>query len=326
MRIGLVGCGHMGRFHAAKFAESDKIEFVGCMDSDESKALDLSKRYKIKAFTDAEDMAGCVDAVSVAVPTSYHFSVASQFLKRKISVLLEKPISHDLQSAEKLVNVAESNDTVLQIGHSERFNPAFQAVREGIRNPKFIETHRLAPFKGRGCDVAVILDLMVHDLDLVLAMTGCMPDEVEAAGVAVITDNVDIANARLTFPGGCVANVTASRISTRELRKVRIFQKAGYTSIDMATRQAEQYVIVQDNAVGKFDKFGDVLLSPQEGHTIVRRTPDIPAGDNLALEISSFVDAVQGKRLPEVSGRDGLNVLTLAIEIEKLCSQYTQTI
>ena len=225
VKIGLVGCGHMGRFHAARLSEIPGIEFEGCFDVIPEKSEKTASEYSITNYESMESMLVRVDAASVAVPTTEHVEVASKFLDRGKSVLLEKPISPDIESAERLVNLAESKKAVLQIGHSERFNPAFMAVEKGISEPKFIETHRLAPFKGRGDDVAVILDLMVHDLDLVLALTKSIPEKIEAAGVAVITDSVDIVNSRLTFPNGCVANITASRISVKEMRKLRVFQK-----------------------------------------------------------------------------------------------------
>jgi predicted dehydrogenase len=224
------------------------------------------------------------------------------------------------------VLLSEERGVILQIGHSERFNPAFMAVESGISDPKFIETHRLAPFKGRGDDVAVILDLMVHDLDLILALTGTLPDKVDAAGVAVLTDTVDIANARLSFQGGCVANITASRISIKEMRKLRIFQKSGYTSIDMAARQAEQYRVVEsgDKAYRDAPIFGKFHLP--DGRAVVRNSVEIPPGDNLKYEISSFIAAVRGDYPPVVSGRDGLNVLRVATQIEKLCRDYLKSL
>jgi len=312
----------MGKIHASKLAAESSVEFVGCHDIQRSSSAAIASEYNITVFDSIEAMLGLVDAVSIAVPTSSHFEVASPFLDSGIAVLLEKPISHDIESADKLVSLAEAKKTILQIGHSERFNPAFLAVERGISDPKFIETHRLAPFKGRGDDVAVIFDLMVHDLDLILALTGSFPEKIDAAGVAVITDTVDIANARLTFSGGCVANVTASRISVKEMRKLRVFQKSGYTSIDMASREAEQYLVAtsDDDAYKKAPIFGRFHLP--DGRAVIRNNIEIPSGDNLQFEISSFVSAIEGKHPPVVSGRDGLNVLRLATEIENCCREY----
>ncbi len=322
VRVGLVGCGHMGRFHAAKLADLKDAEFVGCFDIDSDKATACSKEHGINVFTSFEDMIGQVDAVSVAVPTSAHYEVASIFLNRFVPVLLEKPIAADLETAARLVELGGSRNTLLQIGHSERFNPAFLAVEKGIADPKFIEIHRLAPFKGRGIDVPVIFDLMVHDLDLIMALTGSTPEKIEAAGVAVITDAIDIANARLEFRNGCVANVTASRISVKEMRKLRVFQKSGYTSIDLAAREAEQYTVSSpgDDDFRKAPLFGRMGLP--DGRAIVKRKVEIPSGDNLRFEIASFIEAVQGKHPPVISGRDGYNVLKVATEIDRLCREY----
>jgi predicted dehydrogenase len=326
IRIGLVGCGHMGRFHAARLSESKEAHFVGCYDLDPAKSDQCAKEHRVKCFHSIESMFAEVHAVSIAVPTSAHCDVASQVLDNCVAVLLEKPIASDLKSAQDLVELAGRKKTVLQIGHSERFNPAFMAVVDGISDPKFIETHRLAPFKGRGIDVPVIFDLMVHDLDLILALTNSLPSKIEAAGVAVLTDTIDIANARLEFPGGCVANVTASRISAKEMRKLRIFQKSGYTSIDLASREAEQYaaVLPADDDFKKAPIFGRLGLP--DGRAIVRRKIEIPSGDNLKFEISSFVEAVRGEHAPVVSGRHGYNVLTVATEIDHLCNEYLRKI
>lgn len=316
----------MGRFHAARLSENSNAEFVGCMDIVAEKAEKIASEYRIEKFETIDSMLDRVDAVSIAVPTIEHLKVASQFLEKGVAVLLEKPISYDMESAERLAELAESKKAILQIGHSERFNPAFLAVEKGISEPKFIETHRLAPFKGRGDDVAVILDLMVHDLDLILALTKSFPEKIEAAGVAVITDSIDIVNSRLTFPSGCVANITASRISIKEMRKLRVFQKSGYTSIDMAKREAEQYAVVStdDKDYKNAPIFGRFHLP--DGRAVVRKTVEISAGDNLTFEIESFIETVLGKHPPVVSARDGLNVLKVAGEIEELCKEYREKI
>jgi len=316
----------MGRFHAARLSELKNIDFAGCFDINKGKAVACAKEHNIRDFDSLDDLIGRIDAVSVAVPTSAHYEIASKFLQNRKAVLLEKPIAADLESAAKLLQIAENRHTILQIGHSERFNPAFLAVEKGISDPKFIETHRLAPFKGRGIDVPVIFDLMVHDLDLIMALTRSTPIKIEAAGVAVITDTIDIANARLEFPNGCVANVTASRISVKEMRKLRIFQKSGYTSIDLAAREAEQYTATsQDNDdYRKASIFGRMGLP--DGRGIVKRKVDIPSGDNLKFEIMSFIEAVQGAHPPVVSGRDGYNVLKVANEIDRLCDEYLRKI
>ena len=316
----------MGRFHAARLSEVRNAEFVGCFDIDDGKAAACAKEHKVRAFDSLDDMIGQVDAVSIAVPTSAHYEVASIFLENCMPVLLEKPIAANLEMAEKLIALADSNKTILQIGHSERFNPAFLAVEKGISDPKFIETHRLAPFKGRGIDVSVIFDLMVHDLDLIMALTGSTPTRIEAAGVAVITETIDIVNARLEFPNSCVANITASRISVKEMRKLRVFQKSGYTSIDLAAREAEQFIASSQDSddFRKASLFGRLGLP--DGRAIIKRKIEIPSGDNLKFEIISFIEAVQEVHPPVVTGRDGYNVLKVATEIDRLCNEYLMKI
>jgi predicted dehydrogenase len=316
----------MGRFHAVRLSENKAVDFIGCYDIDGAKSATLSKEHRIEKFDDLDSLLSKVQAVSIAVPTSLHFEIASKFLEAGIAVLLEKPIASDLESAQKLVEISESKNVLLQIGHSERFNPAFLAVKDGISDPKFIEIHRLAPFKGRGVDVPVIFDLMIHDLDLIMSLTGSVPEKIEAAGVAVITETVDIANARLSFPNGCVANVTASRISVKEMRKLRVFQRSGYTSIDMATREAEQYVVAEhDNEDYKKSSIFN-RMNLQDGRAVVRKKVEIPSGDNLRFEISSFIEAVHGEHPAAITGRDGYNVLAVATEIERLCGEYLKRI
>ncbi len=316
----------MGRFHAARLSENKSADFVGSYDIDRAKSASLAKEYRTRHFDDMDALSREVQAVSVAVPTTAHLDVASVFLNAGVSVLLEKPIAADLDSARQLVDLSEKNNVLLQIGHSERYNPAFLAVKNGISDPKFIETHRLAPFKGRGVDVPVIFDLMIHDLDLIIALTGSVPNKIDAAGVAVITDTVDIANARLTFPNGCVANVTASRISIKEMRKLRVFQKSGYTSIDLAAREAEQYVVAaqNDEDYKRSSIFG--RLSLPDSRAVIRKKVDIPSGDNLRFEIASFIEAVANGTPPAISGRDGYNVLAVATEIDRLCGDYLKRI
>jgi predicted dehydrogenase len=319
----------MGKFHASKLAAIKGVEFMGCQDTIADRAQAIADQYHCRAFTEVADLIGSprrVDAVIIAVPTQYHSQAALPMLQNKIAVLLEKPIAPDLNTAELIVKTANDNDTVLQIGHSERFNSVFRAARGKINNPRFIETHRLAPFKGRGNDVAVILDLMIHDIDLLLDLTGSEPSKIEAAGVGVLTETFDIVNARLTFPTGCVANITSSRISLKEMRKLRVFQQSGYISMDLAKGELEAYSLVPGDsdkakAAGLFSKF-----SLPDGQTIVREAGDIPRADNLQSEIESFIEAIEGKHPPVVSGQAGLTALKVATQIEQICAEYQKTL
>jgi len=316
----------MGKFHASKLAAIPEIKFVGCHDLDTNKARTIADQYSCAVFAQPTDLLDEIDAVIIAVPTNNHFESALPFLEKGTAVLLEKPIAPDIESAEKLVDVAESNKTIFQIGHSERFNPVFRAARSRINKPRFIETHRLAPFKGRGHDVAVILDLMIHDIDLLLDLTGSEPSAIEAAGVGVITETADIVNARLTFPTGCIANITSSRISLKEMRKLRVFQQSGYTSMDLAKGELETYSLVDPESplarkAGIFSKF-----SLPDGRVIVRENSEIPREDNLQNEIQSFIESIQGKHPPLVTGGAGLAALRVAKKIEQLCASYQNSL
>jgi predicted dehydrogenase len=326
VRFGLIGCGHMGKFHASKLGMIPTAEFIGCHDIVSDKANEIAEQYGCEVYNSIDDFFGKIDAVIIAVPTKHHHDVAIRMLQKKIAVLLEKPIAPEIESANDIVRAAEKNNVILQIGHSERFNPVYRAARGRIENPRFIETHRLAPFKGRGHDVAVILDLMIHDIDLLLDLTGSEPSIIEAAGVGVITETFDIVNARLTFPTGCVANITASRISLKEMRKLRVFQRSGYISMDLAKAELEAYSIEPDDSfkareAGLFSKF-----ALPDGQVIVRESSDIPRTDNLQSEIESFIEAIEGKHPPVVSGRDGLTALKVARQIEDICIEYQSTL
>jgi predicted dehydrogenase len=316
----------MGKFHASKLAAIPEIKFVGCSDLDITRAKAIAGQYNCAAFASPADLLNDIEAVIIAVPTQYHLESALPFLEKGIAVLLEKPIAPDIEAAEKLVHAAETSQAVFQIGHSERFNPVFRAARNRIRNPRFIETHRLAPFKGRGHDVAVILDLMIHDIDLLLDLTGAEPSAIEAAGVGVITETADIVNARLTFPDGCIANITSSRISVKEMRKLRVFQQSGYTSMDLAKGELESYSLVDPESplakqAGVFSKF-----SLPDGRVIVRENSEIPREDNLQNEILSFIEAIKGQHPPLVSGQAGLAALRVAKKIEQLCASYQNSL
>jgi predicted dehydrogenase len=316
----------MGRFHAAKLKAHQGVEFVGCQDVVYERAAQLASEFGCTAFKSMDDLFGKVSAVLVAVPTQFHLACSLPFLENKIAVLVEKPIAPDSSQAKQIVDAAAKSGAILQIGHSERFNPVYQAARPKINKPRFVETHRLAPFKGRGNDVAVIYDLMIHDIDLLLDLTGSEPSSIEAAGVGVITDTFDIVNARLTFPTGCVANITASRISVKEMRKLRVFQQSGYISMDLATREIESFVLAHTDSpvsqkAGPFSKF-----NLPDGKVIVREDIEVPQGDSLQNEINSFIEAVMGVHPPLVSGKAGLLAMRVAEQIEKLCADYLKTL
>jgi len=302
LRVGVVGTGYLGKFHAEKYARMEDVELVGVADIDPPAAETVAQRLGTQPFTDYRDLFGKVDAVSVVVPTSDHFEVSRAFLERGVDVLIEKPMTTTVQQADELIRTAASQDLVIQVGHLERFNPAVLALRDILHQPMFIESHRLAIFKPRATDVSVVLDLMIHDIDLISNFAHSELVSVHAAGAPVVSGEVDIANARLEFESGCVANVTASRISMKNERKIRIFQKDCYVSVDFAARNIT--VIRQDPA----DSSG-----PIPGMNVQQLS--FAEGDALENELKSFVAAVRLRKIPEVDGNVGRKALKIALNV-----------
>jgi predicted dehydrogenase len=305
LRAAVVGVGYLGRFHAQKYAAVEGVELVGVADARAEAAQRVAQELGVAAFSDHRELLGKVDLVSVACSTEHHHAVAKDFLAAGIHVLVEKPITVTVEQADELIALAAARHCVLQVGHLERFNPAWLLARETIGKPVFIEAHRMAPFKPRGIDVSVVLDLMIHDLDLILATVGSHLTDLRASGVAVLTDGVDIANARLEFANGCVANLTVSRTSHTSLRRMRLFQRHEYLSIDF-----------QDRRVGISRKAPDGAESP-----IIAETLEAPPGDALLMEIREFVTAVREGRPALVSGQDGRRALALALLINRIIEQ-----
>ena len=302
IRTGVIGTGYLGKFHADKYSELIESELVGIVDTDYEAAQTISNRLNVPAFKSYEELFDRVDAVSIVVPTELHHKIAKDFLLNGIDVLVEKPMTTTLEEAEDLIETAKKNNCVLQVGHLERSNAAVLALNNVIKQPLFIESHRLAPFKDRGTDVDVILDIMIHDIDIILNIVGSPVKAIHAVGVPVVSsENNDIANVRLEFESGCFANVTASRISAKEMRKIRIFQHDKYLSIDYAAQQVEVY--------GKTDS--DEHDTPQITYDQI----DIKQGDSLKEEIRSFLNAVKSRSIPEVPGEAGKNALKVALEI-----------
>ncbi|MCX7816209.1 MAG: Gfo/Idh/MocA family oxidoreductase [Syntrophales bacterium] len=300
VRIGVVGVGHLGTYHLQKYEKLSDCHIVGVVDIIPERAETAAQRFKCKPYIDYRELLGQVDAVSIAVPTVSHYFIARDFLCAGVDVLVEKPITTTLEEADELIDIAEKSGKVLQVGFVERFNPAVVALRSVIEKPLFIEAHRLHPFFERGTDVDVILDLMIHDLDIILHFSKSPVTKVEAVGIPVLSDKVDIANVRLTFEDGCVANITASRVTGKTLQKIRFFGPEGYHSVDYAKRELVSLGRIKD----------------KDGKWLIKNlTPDIPKHDPLEEEIKSFVSCVKNRRPPQVSGYDGRRSLALALEI-----------
>jgi predicted dehydrogenase len=315
VKVGLVGAGYLGSVHAKLLAATGET-WVGLFDTDRDRAAEIASGFGKRAFKSLEELLEAVDGIIVASATSSHYEIAKQALEQHKHVFLEKPITRQVAEAEEIVALAKKKGLVLQVGHVERFNRAMRALgRKGPR-PQFVEAHRLSQFRPRGTDVAVVLDLMIHDLDLILALCGEYPSRVEAVGVAVISEGVDIANARLVFPSGAVANVTASRISANPMRKMRLFATDSYISLDFVTGRAELYRLA---GPGEEKMPGTLALGEIEKAAIKRHilyeAPEAPEGNAIEMEQAEFIRAIQEGVPPTVTGDDGLAALRLATEI-----------
>jgi predicted dehydrogenase len=296
LRAAVVGVGYLGAFHADKYASLDDVDLVAVVDVDSTRAQTIATRCRTEAATDYRTLFGRVDCVSLAVPTPLHFALTQEFLAHGIDVLVEKPLTASVADGRALVDAAERDGRILQVGHLERFNPAIRALAGVVTQPRFIECHRLAPFTERGTDVDVILDLMIHDLDVILSLVHADVQSVEAVGVPVLSESADIANARLRFTNGCIANITASRVALKRERKIRIFQTDAYVSVDYGDR----HVRVCRRVTG------------EEGPTITVDEHALGDSDALFDEIEHFVHAVRTRQRPLVDGRTALRALELA--------------
>jgi predicted dehydrogenase len=313
IRAAVVGVGYLGKFHAEKYASLPHVELVGVADSDRQRAEEIAASLGTRAFDDYRELAGLVDAVSVVVPTSMHYDVGSFFLQNGINLLLEKPITSTITEAQKLIELAAARNLVLQVGHLERFNPALDAVRGTIRRPGFIDAVRVAPYKPRGTDVSVVLDLMVHDIDLINTLIGSAVKNISAAGAMVYSATPDIANARIEFENGATANLTASRISPQGARKMQIFQEDAYLTVDFQNRKSAIY------------RTGKGELSP--GVPLVQVDEvEVPQRDQILAEIEAFVLSVAEGSPVAVSGADGLRALDIALQIEAKISENLETL
>lgn len=302
IKIGVVGLGHLGNYHLQKYAKIDDCEIVAVSDTLKERAGEVADTYHCRAFTDHKDLSGIVDAVSIAVPTGEHHKVARDFLTAGVDVLVEKPICATIEEADELIKLAGKNNLILQVGFVERFNPAIMALENVITRPLFIEVHRLHPFFERGTDVDVILDLMIHDLDIILKFVNSPLTSLEAVGVPVLSDKIDISNVRLSFASGCIANITASRISAKTMQKIRFFGPEGYHSVDCQKRE-----------ILSFNKIVNDKGKPQ----IIQNNIEVGSHDPLEEEIRSFVYCVINRCAPVVSGLEARKSLELAVEITK---------
>jgi len=323
LKVGVIGTGHLGKLHTKMFKSIENCELVGIYDSNPEQVKVVSTEFNVQGMSSVEELLKKVDAVSIAATTTAHHEVAKKCFENGVHVFIEKPITATIREAEELVEISERKNLNLQVGHIERFNPALVSMEKYIDEPKFIQTDRLAQFNPRGTDVAVVLDLMIHDIDIILSLVKSDVIDVQANGVAVVSDHLDIANARLQFANGAVANVTASRISQKKLRKMRIFQKDSYVALDFITGVAEAYrLLPPDSPVDpNLISFGEIGVGDKR-KKLVYEQPEQKELNALQYELQLFVDSVLSKTKPVVSGVDGLRALKVAqIIIQKIEGQ-----
>ena len=300
LRAAVIGVGHLGRHHARILSSIDGARLDAVVDVNEPKAREMAAGAGARALTSARDLLGSVDLVSIATPTETHAEIACLFLEQGVPVLVEKPLARSVAEADAIIGAAARSGAILAVGHTERFNPAVMAARPAVDNPGFIEVHRLGTFPERSLDIDVVFDLMIHDLDLVLSIVQSEIESIEAVGVPVLTGRIDIANARLKFASGCIANVTASRISRDRVRKVRFFQQDAYLSIDYASQEVERWHLAR---------------TPGSPPVIDGGKVEVEREEPLKLELQNFADAVRARRAPLVTGADGRRALALAARI-----------
>lgn len=312
LKAGLIGAGHLGKIHLKLLQASDLYELVGFTDADPAVGARISEEFGVPFFPDAEELMAGVEMVDIVTPTVHHFEIARQCVLAGKPFFIEKPVTQTLEQAQELAQLCRERNLAVQVGHVERYNPAFLATRSYIKEPKFIEIHRLAEFNPRGTDVSVVLDLMIHDLDIVLSLVRSPVKNVHASGVNVVSNSPDIANARIEFQNGCVANLTTSRISMKAMRKSRFFQKDAYISVDFLEKKAE--VIRMQEAPEQPSDF-DMIIENGEGKKsqILFEYPNIQPNNAILDELNAFARAIREGKTPEVSLEDGTEALKLAL-------------
>ena len=310
LRVAVIGVGYLGRHHARILSTLPGVELVAVVDTNGARGEQVASAHGTRAVTAYRDVIGQVDAVTIAVPTERHLEVALPFLSAGVSVLVEKPMARSLDEADAMIGAAKKAGVALAVGQTERFNPAVAVARSMLTDPRFIEVHRLGTFPERSLDIDVVFDLMIHDLDVVLSLVGSEVESIDAVGVPVLTGRVDIANARLRFENGCIANLTASRISRDRVRKIRFFQPAAYLSIDYAAQKVERWRLVKSEGGAPSIQGGDV---------------DVTNEEPLKRELEDFVEAVVDRRPPLVTGEDGRRALALAQAITDRINEATKT-
>lgn len=312
LKIAVLGAGHLGKFHLNNWQELEGIELVGFYDPDDKNAAAVAEKYKLKRFTNPDELMDAADAVDIIAPTIHHYELCDKALRKGKHVFVEKPLANTMEEARNLVKLAKESNLKFQVGHVERFNPAFLALKDNKLQPMFIEVHRLAQFNPRGTDVSVILDLMIHDIDIVLSLVKSNVSYISANGVAVMSDTPDIANVRIEFDNGCVANLTSSRISMKKMRKMRIFQKDAYIGIDFLEKKTE---VIRLNAQGDKNVFTFDIETNSGKKTIAIANPVVEDGNAIKMELEAFKNAILNNTETPVTVQDGFSAMEVAHQI-----------
>ncbi|MGI8950438.1 MAG: Gfo/Idh/MocA family oxidoreductase [Chitinophagaceae bacterium] len=312
LKVGVFGVGHLGKFHLNNWKEINDVELVGFYDPDDATAKEVAEKYQLKRFLNTEDLFNAIDAADIVAPTNHHFELCAKAIKKGKHVFVEKPLVNTMEEARQLINIAKEANVKVQVGHVERFNPAYLAVKGMNLNPMFIEVHRLAQFNPRGTEVSVILDLMIHDIDIILSIVKSDVKNIYASGVAVMTETPDIANVRIEFNNGCVANLTSSRISMKKMRKMRLFQKDSYIGIDFLEKKTEIIKLKQPEDKNMF--FFD-LETPNGKKTIAITNPQVQPVNAIKEELKSFANAIIHNQPIAVNEIDGYLAMEVAHQI-----------
>lgn len=321
LRVGVFGTGHLGKFHLNNWKEIAGVELVGFFDPNNETAEAVSGQYNLNRFVDQEELIDACDIIDIVAPTDTHFSICEKAIKKSKHVFVEKPLANTMSEAEQLVKLVQESNVKLQVGHVERFNPAFLSVKDFNLNPMFIEVHRLAQFNPRGTEVSVVLDLMIHDIDIILSIVKSDVRSISSSGVAVLTDTPDIANVRIEFNNGCVANLTSSRISMKKMRKMRLFQKDAYIGIDFLNKSAEIIKLKDEKDV---NAFSFDIETPKGTRTIAIANPQVPEVNAIKRELEEFVKSIQNNTPTIVSEIDGYRAMEVAHQIlQKISNQLT---
>jgi len=312
LKIAVFGAGHLGKFHLNNWLEIEDVSLVGFYDPDDANAQSVSEKYKLKRYTNPEELLDACDAVDIIAPTIYHFELCDMALRKGKHVFVEKPLANTMEEARMLVKLAKESNLKFQVGHVERFNPAFLSLKDYKLQPMFIEVHRLAQFNPRGTDVSVILDLMIHDIDIILNLVKSNVSYISANGVSVMSDTPDIANVRIEFDNGCVANLTSSRISMKKMRKMRLFQKDAYIGIDFLDKKTE---VIRLNAEGDKNVFTFDIETNNGKKTIAIANPIIEDGNAIKMELEAFKNAIVNNTETPVTVQDGFSAMEVAHQI-----------